>query len=38
MVCIYFIVFGYFFLYSLLYDLVSFYDLILSFCLCTDSV
>ena len=39
MVCIYFIVFGYLFLYSLLlYDLVSFYDLILSFCLCTDSV
>ena len=39
MVCICFIVFGYLFLYSLLlYDLVRFYDLILSFCLCTDSV
>ena len=32
MVCIYFIVFGYLFLYHLLlYDLVSFYDLVILF-------
>ena len=32
MVCIYFIVFGYLFLYRLLlYDLVSFYDLVILF-------